>query len=80
MPLVLEFAHQTPHTSPMSPAQTFREIQPKHFHGDTVQNNSLRVCKGQEGGGQGGISFIDSPLNGFHTSHTASVPSPHPVH
>lgn len=79
VPLVPEFAHQTPHTSLMSPAQTFRELQPKYLHGDTVQNNSLRVCKGQEGGGQGGISFTDSPLNGFHTSHAAFVPSPHPI-
>lgn len=76
VPLVPEFAHQTPHTSLMSPAQTFRELQPKYLHGDTVQNNSLRVCKGQEGGGQEGISFTDSPLNGFHTSHAAFVPSP----
>lgn len=79
MPLVPVFAHQTPHPSLMSPAQTSRELQPKHLHGDIVQNNSLRVSKGQEGGGQGGISFTDSPLNGFHSSHAAFLPSPHPV-
>lgn len=80
MPLVLKFPHQTPHTSLMSPTQILRELQPKHLHGDMVQRHSLRVCKGQEGGGQGDISFTESPLNGFHTSHAAFVLSPHPVH
>lgn len=36
MALVSEVAHQTPGTSLLSPAQTFRELDYKHLHGDVL--------------------------------------------